>query len=62
MIHFHRVLITTAIVFCGGFSLRSLFAYRADHTSLSLVLFISFLIATAGLAYYLANLRRFLKL
>ena len=60
MIHFHRVLISTAIVFCGGFAVWSLLSYRAAGDTVSLILFISFLLATAALAYYLANLRRFL--
>ena len=62
MIYFHRVLIATAIVFCAGFSIRSLLAYRTDGEPLSLILFLSFLVATGALAYYLAHLRRFLKL
>ena len=62
MIHFHRVLISTAILFCAGFSLRSLAAYGATGETLSLVLFVSFLVATGALGYYLINLRRFLDL
>lgn len=62
MIHFHRVLISTAIVFCAGFSLRSLAVYGSTGDSLSLAMFVAFLIATGGLGYYLLNLRRFLGL
>ncbi|HEX9894429.1 MAG TPA: hypothetical protein VGA78_10925 [Gemmatimonadales bacterium] len=62
MIHFHRVLIATAILFCAGFSLRSLMVYGATGDSLSLALFVAFLIATGALGYYLLNLRKFLRL
>ena len=62
MIYFHRVLISTAILFCAGFSFQSLAAYGATGDTLSFVLFVSFLIATGALGYYLINLRRFLGL
>ena len=62
MIQFHRFLIATAILFCAGFSLWSLAAYGATGEPLSLLLFLSFLVATGALGYYLIHLRRFLKL
>lgn len=62
MIHFHRVLIATAILFCAGFAYWSLAAWQARGDALSLVLFVSFLVATGALAYYLRHLRRFLGL
>jgi hypothetical protein len=62
MIHFHRVLIGTAILFCAGFSVRSLVIYGATGDALSLALFVAFLIATGALGFYLLNLRRFLGL
>ena len=62
MIHFHRVLIATAIVFCAGFALRSVAAWQARGDTLSLVLSVGFLLATAALGYYLMHLRRFLRL
>jgi hypothetical protein len=62
MIHFHRVLITTAILFCAGFPIRSLVIYGSTGDSLALALFVAFLVATGALGYYLLNLRRFLGL
>ncbi len=52
MIPFHRVLITTGIVFCGGFALWAL--WRGQ-----MVLGIGFAALGAGLTYYLRHLRRF---
>ena len=60
MIAFHRFLIGTAILFCAGFALWALSAFRADGGALSLALAVAFALATGALAYYLKNLRRFL--
>jgi len=60
MIAFHRVLISTAILFCGGFALWSIVAYRAEGGLLPLGLGIVFAVAAGLLTYYLKNLRRFL--
>jgi len=60
MITFHRFLIGTAIVFCGGFALWSIVAFRSEGGLLPLSLGISFALAAALLSYYLKNLRRFL--
>ena len=53
MIPFHRVLITTGIVFCAGLALW--FLWRGQ-----MVLGIAFLALGAGLTYYLRHLRRFI--
>jgi hypothetical protein len=60
MIAFHRFLIGTAILFCAGFSLWALLAFRANGGTMALVLGVTFALGTIGLAYYLKNLRRFL--
>ena len=53
MMSFHRVLITTGIVFCAGFALWSI--WRGQMT-----LGIGFLVLAVGLTYYLRHLRRFI--
>ena len=53
MIPFHRLLIGTGIVFCGGFAIWSL--WRG-----SMFLGIGFAVLAAGLAYYLRHLKRIL--
>jgi hypothetical protein len=60
MINFHRFLIATAILFCAGFSLWTLFTLDFDAGFGSVVLGIFFAAAAGALAYYLKNLRRFL--
>jgi hypothetical protein len=60
MIPFHRLLITTAILFCIGFAAWAFAAFRATGGALQLVLGILFAIAGIGLAYYRKNLNRFL--
>jgi hypothetical protein len=60
MIPFHRLLIATAILFCIGFAVWALAAYRATGGSLQLALGIIFAIAGLALGYYLKNLNRFL--
>ncbi len=60
MIGFHRLLIATAILFCGGFAAWSFVAFRADGGTVSLVLATTFAAAAVALAYYLAHLKRFL--
>ena len=60
MIPFHRLLITTAILFCVGFAVWAFAACRATGGALQLVLGILFAIAGVALAYYLKNLNRFL--
>ena len=53
MIPFHRLLITTGIVFCGGFAIWSL--WRGE-----MALGIGFAALGVGLTYYLRHLRRFI--
>ena len=53
MIPFHRILITTGIVFCGGFALWSL--WRGQ-----MALGIGFAALGVALTYYLRHLRRFI--
>lgn len=60
MIPFHRVLISTAIVFCGGFALWALGQYLGSKSSGMMALTIVFAILAVALAYYLRNLKRFL--
>lgn len=62
MILFHRFLIGTAILFCAGFTVWTLRAYRVTGDTLELVLGVAFALATLALIYYLKNLRRFLHL
>ena len=60
MISFHRLLIATAIVFCGGFAAWALGTYLASHRFLMLALSLVFAGFALGLGYYLVNLKRFL--
>lgn len=60
MIAFHRLLITTAIIFCAGFALWGWREYQAAHTTWALASAIAFAIFAALLGVYLANLRKFL--
>lgn len=53
MIPFHKLLIATGVVFCGGFAAWSL--WRG-----ALLLGIGFALLAVGLGYYLTNLKRFL--
>ena len=60
MIPFHRLLIATAIVFCGGFALWAGVRYRLAGGTGMLALALVFVALTAALTYYLRNLKRFL--
>ena len=62
MIGFHRFLIVTAILFCLGFAAWSALAFEAQGSIATLVLGVVFVMAAAGLGYYLNHLGRFLKL
>ncbi|HET9385552.1 MAG TPA: hypothetical protein VFO67_10415 [Gemmatimonadales bacterium] len=53
MIPFHRILITTGIIFCAGFAAWSLWREQ-------LVLGIGFGVLGLALTYYLWHLRRFI--
>jgi divalent metal cation (Fe/Co/Zn/Cd) transporter len=60
MIPFHRLLISTAIVFCAGFAVWSGWAYLQSRNVGALAGAIVFVAATVALVYYLRNLKRFL--
>ncbi|HVH67292.1 MAG TPA: hypothetical protein VM716_05445 [Gemmatimonadales bacterium] len=60
MIPFHRLLISTAIVFCAGFAVWAGWAYRHSGDLLMLLTAFAFAIAAVALGYYLRHLRRFL--
>ena len=53
MIPFHKLLISTGVVFCAGFAAWSL--WRGSMT-----LGVAFAVLAMGLGYYLANLKRFI--
>lgn len=60
MIPFHRLLITTAIVFCAGFALWSGWDFRQSGSIGALAVALAFVAATVALIYYLRHLNRFL--
>jgi membrane protein DedA with SNARE-associated domain len=60
MIPFHRLLISSAIVFCVGFALWSGWDYRQSRSIGTLVVALVFVAAAIALTYYLRNLKRFL--
>ncbi len=60
MVNFHKVLISTAIVFALGFAAWSGWAYADTGNLWALASAIGFAMATVALALYLKNLRRFL--
>ena len=60
LIAFHRFLIGSAIVFCGGFAAWEFRAYASSGETGTLVLGVVFVFLTLGLVYYLWHLRRFL--
>jgi len=61
VIPFHRVLITTAIVFCAGFAFWALGQYLAFKHGDMLALTLVFALFAVGFGYYLRNLKRFLR-
>ncbi|WP_419161949.1 hypothetical protein [Candidatus Palauibacter sp.] len=61
IISFHRFLITTAIVFCAVFAAWEFRIFATSGSLGALALGVGFAFAAAALAYYLANLARFLK-
>ena len=60
IIGFHRFLIATAILFCAVFAAWEFRVFSTGGGFLALLLGIVFALAAASLAYYLANLTRFL--
>ena len=61
MINFHKVLISTAIVFTAGFAAWSMWSYVQTGNGWALASAAGFGIATIALVVYLINLRRFLE-
>ena len=60
MIPFHRLLISTAIVFCAGFAVWAGWNYRQSGDGLTLLTGLAFAVAAVALGYYLRHLTRFL--
>lgn len=60
MVNFHKVLISTAIIFTLGFAVWSGWAYSTTREFWAAVAAVGFGIATVVLALYLKNLKRFL--
>lgn len=60
MIAFHRVLISTAIVFCAGLAAWAASQWRQTGESGTLAMALAFAVAAAALVYYLRHLQRFL--
>ena len=60
MIPFHRVLISTAIVFCAGFAVWGWQECQDSHTTWALVSSLAFAVFAVGFAVYLSQLKRFL--
>jgi len=60
MIPFHRLLISTAIVFCAGFATWAGVDYWQSRGAVTLALAAIFLAFAVGLSYYLRLLNRFL--
>ena len=60
MIPFHRLLISTAIVFCAGFAVWSGWDYHESRSVGTLAVAVVFAVATVALTYYLRHLKRFL--
>lgn len=60
MIPFHRLLISTAVVFCAGFALWAGWSYRESGDGVTLVMAVASAAAAAALGYYLRHLQRFL--
>ena len=60
MIPFHKLLISTGIVFCAGFALWTVVQYGRTGSAAMLGLGVVFAAAALALGYYLRHLRRFL--
>ncbi len=60
MVNFHKVLISTAIVFTLGFAVWSGTAYASSREFWALTSAIGFGVSTIVLVLYLKNLKRFL--
>jgi len=62
LIAFHKFLISTAILFCLGFSFQQFSEFQANGESGSLIMAIAVGLAAVALGYYLLHLRDFLRL
>lgn len=62
LINFHRLLITSAIVFCYGFAGWELLAYSRGGGTAALLIGIAFAVGGVLLTVYLVHLRRVLRL
>lgn len=62
LIAFHRLLITTAILFYLGFTLRQFTDFRTSGEGAALIMGVISGIAAGMLGFYLWHLRDFLKL
>ncbi len=60
MINFHKVLISTAIVFCFGFAIWSSWVFAGTNEPWAAASAVGFGLATLGFGVYLRNLKRFL--
>jgi hypothetical protein len=60
VISFHRLLISTAILFCTGFAAWALGNYVGSQRPGMLALSLTFAAFALGLGYYLAHHKRFL--
>jgi len=62
LVRFHRVLISSAIVFCAGFSAWELLRWRDGGAKLDLAIGLAFALGAGLLLLYLLQLRRVLNL
>lgn len=62
LIVFHRILVSTAIVFCGVMAWFEATRFRNEGSRAALLIGALCLAIAAALAWYLKNLRRFVKL
>jgi hypothetical protein len=60
LVAFHRVLITTGIVFCFGFAVWEVRVWRATESVGAVVLAATFFLLGIGLLLYLRRLNRIL--
>ena len=60
MLPFHRLLISTAVVFSAGFAVWAGWSYHDSGEGMTLVMALASALAAAALAYYLRHLKRFL--
>jgi hypothetical protein len=59
---FHRILVATAIAFCGVMVWFELTRYRKEGSASALLVGVVCVAVAVALAWYLKNLRRFVKL